>query len=370
MKKFHITKRSHIDWWKAWLIRLLSIVLALLISAIVIVVLTGLNPLDVFTKIYEGTFATKDNFWVSMQKIAMLLCIALAVTPCYKMKFWNLGAQGQVLIAGLASTACMFYIKDAMQNWSLLLVMLVASVITGAVWAVIPAIFKAKWNTNETLFTLMMNYVAIQTITFSIAKWVPTGSGVLPILNVVSRAGWIPSIGENKYLINILVVLVLTIFMYVYLKYSKHGYEISVVGESQNTAKYIGIDVSKVVIRTAAFSGIVCGIAGFLLVAGGGHTISTGLDSGNGFTAVLVSWLAKFNPIFMTLTSGLIVFLQRGAGQIATAYQMDSSISDIITGIILFFIIGSEFFINYKFNFASKSKKEGKKDVSNDIALH
>mgnify|MGYP003314073890 CR=1 FL=1 len=166
MKKFHITKRSHIDWWKAWLIRLLSIVLALLISAVVIVVLTGLNPLDVFTKIYEGTFATKDNFWVSMQKIAMLLCIALAVTPCYKMKFWNLGAQGQVLIAGLASTACMFYIKDAMQNWSLLLVMLVASVITGAVWAVIPAIFKAKWNTNETLFTLMMNYVAIQLVGF------------------------------------------------------------------------------------------------------------------------------------------------------------------------------------------------------------
>lgn len=370
MKNLHITKRTYMEWWKAWLIRLAAIAIALIVSGLVIVVLTGLNPIDVFTKIYEGTFATKDNFWVSLQKTAMLLCIALAVTPCYKMKFWNLGAQGQVLIAGLASTACMFYIKDAMQNWLLLLIMLVAAVIAGAIWAAIPALFKAKWNTNETLFTLMMNYVAIQTVTFSIAEWVPTGSGVLPILNTRSRAGWIPAIGDNKYLINILVVLVLTIFMYIYLKYSKHGYEISVVGESQNTAKYIGIDVSKVFVRTAAFSGILCGVAGFLLVAGGGHTISSGLDSGNGFTAILVSWLAKFNPIVMVLTSGLIVFFQRGAGQIATAYQMDSSISDIITGIIILFIIGSEFFINYKLNIKGRQKKEVKKDVRDTYALH
>lgn len=356
----HITKNSYLVWWKAWLIRLLAILLAVVTSGIFIVILTGLNPVEVFKEIFAGSFSTELKLWVFLQKTAMLLCVAIAVTPAFKMRFWNLGAQGQILAGGLACTACMFYFKSNISSPLLILIMLVAAVLGGIIWALIPAFFKAKWNTNETLFTLMMNYVAIQLVSFSIAKWVPTGSGVLSILNPQTKCGWLPALFGKDYLLNIIIVVALTVFMYIYLKYSKHGYEISVVGESQNTARYIGIDVKKVIIRTVALSGAICGISGFLLVSGTGHTISTGIDSGNGFTAVLVSWLAKFNPAVMVLTSMLIVFLQRGAGQIATAYQMDDSISDIVTGIILFFIIGCEFFINYRIHFRSRSHKEGK----------
>ncbi len=356
----HITKNSYLVWWKAWLIRLGAIILAVITSGLLIVVLTGLNPIDVFKEIVAGSFSTDLKFWVFLQKTAMLLCVAIAVTPAFKMRFWNLGAQGQILAGGLACTACMFYFKSSIPSVLLILIMLVCAVLGGIIWAIIPAFFKAKWNTNETLFTLMMNYVAIQLVSFSIAKWVPTGSGVLSILNPSTKCGWLPSLFGKDYLLNVIIVAALTAFMYVYLKYSKHGYEISVVGESQNTARYIGIDVKKVIVRTVALSGAICGISGFLLVSGTGHTISTGIDSGNGFTAVLVSWLAKFNPAVMVLTSMLIVFLQRGAGQIATAYRMDDSISDIVTGIILFFIIGCEFFINYRIHLRSHSHKEGK----------
>ena len=357
---FHITKRSNnaLPAYKAWIIRAAAIILALITAGVLIVALTGLNPIEVYQEIFKGTFGSDLKFWVFLQKTAMLLCIALAVTPAFKMRFWNLGAQGQVLAGGLACAACMFYFKSTIPSGLLILIMLVTSILSGIVWAVIPAFFKSKWNTNETLFTLMMNYVAIQLVSFCIAVWVPNGSGVLSILNPMTKCGWLPSIANEEYLLNILIVIAVTVFMYIYLKYSKHGYEISVVGESQNTARYIGIDVKKVIIRTVALSGAICGLSGFLLVAGTGHTISTGLDSGNGFTAVLVSWLAKFNPVVMVLTSMLIVFLQRGAGQIATAYQMDDSIADIVTGIILFFIIGCEFFINYKIHFRSHSKKE------------
>ena len=354
---FHITKRAYIDKKKAWLIRLIAIVAALIVSGLFIVVLTGLNPLEVYSEMIKGSFQTERKFWILLQKTAMLLCIALAVTPAFKMRFWNLGAQGQVLAGGLACAACMFYAGDSLPSFALIIIMLISSILGGIIWAVIPAVFKAKWNTNETLFTLMMNYVAIQLVSFAIAVWVPSGSGVLSILNSNSRCGWLPYIGNNQYLINIITVALLTAFVFVYMKYSKHGYEIAVVGESENTARYVGINVKKVIIRTVALSGALCGISGFLLVAGTGHTISTGLDSGNGFTAVLVSWLAKFNPVVMVFTSMLIVFLQRGASQIATTYQMDDSISDIITGIILFFIIGSEFFINYKINFSKKEAK-------------
>ena len=238
--------------------------------------------------------------------------------------------------------------------------MIIASIVAGAVWAVIPAIFKAKYNTNETLFTLMMNYVGIQLVSYFVMYWEnPKGSGKIGIINQSTHAGWFPSLGEYEYLLNIIIVLVITVGMYIYLKYSKHGYEIAVVGESENTARYIGINVKKVIIRTMLLSGAVCGIAGLLLVGGTNHTIATTTADNRGFTAIMVSWLAKFNPLYMILTSFLLVFFQKGASEISTVFGLNESFSDIITGIILFFIIGSEFFINYQVKF-HKTKKEVK----------
>lgn len=354
---FHITKRADIVWWKAWLIRLVAIVAALFVCAVVIVMITDYNPLQVYKTMIEGSFGSERKVWILLQNLAMLLCISLAVTPAFKMRFWNLGAEGQVLIGGLASAACMFYIKDSMQNWLLLIVMLIASVLGGVIWGLIPAFFKANWGTNESLFTLMMNYVAIQLVSFFIMVWVPSGSSVMGVINQVTGSGWMPDLFGKKYLFNILIVAVLTVIMFIYLKFSKQGYEISVVGESENTARYIGINVKKVIIRTMIISGAVCGLAGFLLVSGTNHTISKELAGGMGFTAIMVSWLAKFNPIVMVITSFLIVFLQRGAGEIATAFRLNESVADILTGIIIFFIIGCEFFINYQINKRSKQKE-------------
>lgn len=355
----HITKRASIVWWKSWLIRAVAIIASLVVSAFVIVLLTKYNPLQVYAEMFEGNFGSSRKVWVLLQNLAMLLCISLAVTPAFKMKFWNLGAEGQVLVGGLASAACMFYVKDSMPNALLIIIMLVASILSGIIWGLIPAVFKAKWNTNESLFTLMMNYIAIQLVSFFIMLWVPSGSSVMGIINQGSKSGWLPDIFGQKYLFNILIVAVITIIMFIYLKYSKQGYEISVVGESENTARYVGISVKKVIIRTMIISGGISGIAGFLLVSGTNHTISKNLAGGMGFTAIMVSWLAKFNPILMVITSFLIVFLQKGASEIATTFRLNESISDILTGIILFFIIGCEFFINYKINLRHKNK-EGK----------
>ena len=148
--------------------------------------------------------------------------------------------------------------------------------------------------------------------------------------------------------------------MYIYLKYSKHGYEISVVGESERTARYIGIKVEKVIVRTMLISGALCGLAGLLLVGGTNHTLNANIVDGRGFTAVMVSWLAKFNPVWMVLTSFLLVFLDRGASEIATKFRLNEAYGDILTGIILFFIIGCEFFIHYKISLTGGAKKEGK----------
>ncbi|MDD6704117.1 MAG: ABC transporter permease [Clostridiaceae bacterium] len=352
---FHIIKRTAMPKWQSWIVRIVSVLAALIVCGVVTVLLTGEDPIQVYVKMVEGAIGTERRIWTLAQNTAMLLCVALAVTPAFKMKFWNIGAEGQVLAGGLASAACMIFLNDKLSPVLLILVMLVVSVAAGAIWGLIPAFFKAHWNTNETLFTLMMNYIAMCIVSYFSYEWsVPKGSGHIGVINDATEAGWLPSIGGKAYLCNILVVAALTAFMYVYLKYSKHGYEISVVGESENTAKYIGINVKKVILRTMLLSGALCGIAGFLLVSGTDHTVNRDTAGGRGFTAIMVSWLAKFDPLYMILTSLLIVFLQRGAGEISTSFGLNDSFSEIITGIIIFFIIGSEFFVNYQLKFREK----------------
>ena len=354
----HISKRSALPWYHAWAIRGAAILLALVVCAFVTTALTGEDPIGVYKTMFAGAFGTKRKAWILGQNLAILLCISLAVTPAFKMRFWNIGGEGQVLIGGLATAACMILLGDKIPNWLLIVIMIAASITAGAIWGGIPAICKAKWNTNETLFTLMMNYVATQLVAFLVIVWeVPKGAGKIGIINQNSEAGWLPVIGGKQYLLTILVVAVMTILMYIYLNYSKHGYEIAVVGESQRTASYAGIKVERVIIRTMVLSGAVCGLMGLLLTAGTDHTLTTTIVGGRGFTAVMVSWLAKFNPIVMVFTSLLLVVLSRGASEISSVFSLNHSFADILTGIILFFIIGSEFFLTYKVSLR-KSKKE------------
>ena len=355
---FHVVKRDEMKKQQEWLVRGIAIVFALILCAVITTVFTGDNPLAVYKSIFLGAFGSSRKTWITLQNISILLIISLALTPAFRMKFWNIGGEGQVLIGGLASAVCMICLKDVMPNALVIVLMIITSMAAGAVWGFIPAFFKAKWNTNETLSTLMMNYIAIQLVAFFIIVWeVPKGSGKIGIINQDTKIGWFPEIG-NKYWLTIIVAIVITVFLYIYQKYTKHGYEISVVGESKNTARYVGIKVEKVIIRTMLLSGAICGIAGMLLVGGVNHTITTTIADGQGFTAVMVSWLAKFNPITMIATSFLIVFMDRGASEISTAFGLNQSFADILTGVLLFCIIGCEFFIRYKLSFRKKRKEE------------
>ena len=355
----HISRRSTLPWYKNWAIRAGALILSLGVCALVTMFTTGENPLNVFGAICDASFSSQRRTWVLFQNIAMLLSVSLAVVPAFKMRFWNLGGEGQMLAGGLATTACMICLRDVLPNGVLIPVMVICSIAAGALWGVIPAIFKAKWGTNETLFTLMMNYIAIQLVSFFIIVWeMPKGAGQIGIINQSTEIGWLPSIAGQKYLLNIIVVAILTVLMFIYMNYTKQGYEIAVVGESVRTARYIGIKVEKVIIRTMLLSGALCGLTGLLLVGGTDHTLTTTITGGRGFTAVMVAWMAKFNPIWMILTSFLLVFLDKGAGDISTKFGLNKSFSDILTGIILFFIIGSEFFINYRISFRHSAKKE------------
>lgn len=354
----HIAKRDDLAGAKAWLIRLAAIVLGLLLTGLLSSLLTGAPFGKVYNIMFKGTFGRllqgkTTLLWRFLQRTAILLCLALAVTPAFKMRFWNCGAEGQALMGGLAAMICMMKIKDAVPYGVLLVIVFAASVLAGGIWGMIPALFHAKYKTNETLFTLMMNYVATQLVAYYVV--LTTAGGGSNIIKPVAY-GNLPVLFDQEYLLNILIVAVLMVLMYVYLKYSKQGYEVAVVGESQNTARYVGINVKKVIIRTMIISGAICGIAGMLMVAGTDHSINTNTMGGQGFTAIMISWLGQFNPFIMAAMAGLVTFLETGAAKVADTFFLNSSYSDIVSGIVVLFLVGCEFFIQYSVKFRHNKK--------------
>ena len=346
----HLVKRVDMDRKKAWLIRLIAFALSILACAIITTAITKKDMGFFFKNFFGGAFSTPRRVWGLFHETALLLLVALAVTPCFKMRFWNIGGEGQILMGALGCAVVINFMGGKSSDAGTIVLSLVVAMVFGALWSMIPAIFKARWNTNETLLTLMMNYIAVCLTEYFIKSVASTGTGTLTFTK-----GVVGSIGDNEFILKIIIAAVITILMYVYLRFSKHGYELTVVGESENTARYIGINSKKVIIRTLILCGIIAGITGFLLVS------ATNLDlnskytvNGRGFTGVLISWLAKFNPFAMVLTSFLVVFVQKGAAEVSTYARLGESFPSMLAGVFFFFIIASEFFINYKIMFNKK----------------
>ena len=339
-----------------WFSKLISVAVALLICAIITTAMAPGSFGNFFKYLVNGTFSNGPQVIRVFQDTAILLIIALALTPAFKMRFWNIGAEGQVLIGALGSTICMKFMAGSMPNALLILVCLAFALLFSIVWAVIPAIFKAFFNTNETLFTLMMNYLAAGLIAYFVFVWVPSGSAVLGVINLNTHEGWLPQLFGQDYIINIIVVAVVTVIVFVYLRFSKHGYELTVVGESQNTARYVGINVKKTIIRTLVLSGALCGLAGFLLVNGTSHTLNADLVAGRGFTGILVAWLGHFNPLEMIFTAFLVAFVTLGGSYAGDILRFGNSYSKVLIGVFFFVFIASEFFLRYKINFSAEAQ--------------
>lgn len=366
-----VSKNADTSKMRPWLIRGGAFLLAL-VACIIFILLVGKGEISIGNAIkamWEGTFGVIGNSksmqikcWDSAIFAAKLLCIAVALAPAFKMHFWNIGAEGQITIGALVTGIVMKYCVD-LPTPLLFIVMILVCVLMGALWGVIPAFFKARFGTNETLFTLMMNYAAMKIMDYFYNDWKGLNSGLAPI-NGDSRVGWLPSVFGKTYGINIIVFVALAILMYFYMSKTKQGYELAVVGESQKTATYAGINVKKVIIRTMAISGAICGLCGGLTVAGQTHNIVFSGEATNpitnsyGFTAIIVAWLAKFNTLGMIGVSLLIVFLEKGTANLANSYSaFASGAGNVLIGIVLFFIIGSEFFVNYKLHFRRSGKE-------------
>lgn len=338
-------KRDEITQKKTWMIRAVAILGALITGGILILCL-GKNPLQAYSDMLRGAFGSKVLIQETVKQAIPLLITAIGISFAFKMKFWNIGAEGQVLVGAIGAGYWAFFYAATLPKIPLIILMIVTAMLFGGLYGLLPALCKAKWGTNETLFTLMLNYIALYIIKYlANGPWKAAGSSFpkMPMIHKGVRLskvfgvhwGWI-------------IALVLVVFASIYFNRTKQGYEIAVVGESNNTARYAGINVGKVFRRTMFLSGALAGIAGMLQVAGCDYTITETTAGGVGFTAITVAWLAHMNPYGMLGVAAFIAVLERGCNQIETTMAIPASVSDLLIGIILFFMLGCEFFINYR----------------------
>lgn len=351
---FHVAKRTEVTVRRQILARVIATLIGIIVTCLICLIVYGCDPITVLVEVWKGNFGTERSRWLLLRDTALLLGVGLALIPSFKMKFWNLGGNGQILIGGLVTIACMRSLGGRYPDGVVWLIMLLSAVICGAVWAVIPAIFKAFFKTNESLFTLMMNYIAAGLVVFAIKEWSGSkGSGSLATIKTAN----LPKLGGNDYLLIIIIVAVVCALMFAYMKYSKHGYEVAVVGESENTARYIGINVKKTIIRTLILSGALCGLIGFLLAGAKDHTINADAAKNMGFTAIIAVWLAKMNPLGTIASSFGIIFITNGIKNLQTTVGVtDNSVSNMIVGIMYFCLIGCEFFVYYALKLKTKKQ--------------
>lgn len=355
-----MTKRTDMTTKKAIVIRTTAIVLSLGVSAIFILIL-GHNPLDVYLSMIEGAFGSvyriKDTLTISIP----LIITSIGILIAFKMKFWNIGAEGQILMGAFVASFIALNLFE-LPKLLLLPLMFVGGFVGGGLWALIPALLKVRFDTNETIITLMMNYIAIKWITFlQYGPWRdPMSMGFPKIANFADNAILPKVFGVHAgWIIAIVIVVTVSIFM----NRSKRGYEITVVGESIDTARYAGMNVKKIIVTSLFVSGGICGIVGMMEASAVNQTLTSQLSAGYGYTAIITTWLSGLKSVIIIPVSILFAGMIKGGSFIQTAYQIPQSAAEVLQSMILFFVIGSEFFIQYKLVFSkliNKSVKEAK----------
>lgn len=340
---------------EASLIRLFTISIAIVILGFFIAAI-GKNPLEVYWSMIKGSvgsvYRLKDTLIMSIPLTLSALGIGLA----FKMKFWNIGGEGQIVMGALFGS--FFALKmDSLPHGFILPLMILAGFVGGGLWALIPTFFKVRFDTNETLFTLMLNYIAIKFVVFlQYGPWKdPNAHGFPKIPNFPEWAVLPDFLGIHAgWVLTLLTIAI----VHILINHTKTGFEISVIGSSMNTARYAGMEVDKVILKTLFISGGLCGLAGVLQASGVNETLTADVSGGIGYTAIIVAWLSNVQPLVIPIVAFLFSMMQQGADFIQTSFQIPKAAADILQGLILFSALASEFLIQYSVRWVPKHHKK------------
>ncbi|WP_139902119.1 ABC transporter permease [Clostridium thermarum] len=338
-------KRDEIGKRQSIAIRIAAVILALVVSGIYLFFI-DLNPVQIYTAMVKGSFGSAYYLRETITKAIPLCITALGIAVAFKMQFWNIGAEGQIMMGAFCASIFALWTPNIPKT-VLLLIMAAAGVIGGSLWALLPAIFKSKWGTNETIITLMMNYIALKWVNYlQYGPWKdPKAMGFARIASFTDNA-LLPKV--FKINIGWIIAIVLVVLIYVFMNYTKKGYEISVLGESENTALYSGVNIKKTIVISILLSGGLCGLVGMIQASGVSGTLADNVSGGYGFTAIIVSWLGALSAPIIAVVSVLFAALIRGGSYIQTTFGIPEAVAQVLQSMILFFVLGSEFFIRFK----------------------
>ena len=355
---FHIVKRDHCPLWKKMCFYLGAVILGLVIGGILLFAI-GVNPSEYYTKMF--TMNTIDNpiaykVYANYLKVFVpLVLTSVALSLAFKMRFWNIGGEGQFIMGAIAA-ACVAFKADGLSNDLTLILMCLAAMLAAGLYGIIAAALKVKFGTNETLLTLMLNYLAIYFLSFIAETKKPWNfflqkKSARPVFESFAKKVSFPTIpmgGQFELNVCVIYALVISVLVYIYLRYTKQGYEISVVGDSTGTARYAGMKVNWIVLRTVFLSACLIGLAAAFKVGTAG-TLSTSITGDVGWTGIIVAWLAQLNTIAIVLVSALISILHFGSTQAAATFsRVDSSFANMLQGVILFLILTADFLIRFR----------------------
>ena len=338
VKRKSLSKKEHV------IIQSLALVLALLFAAIFIG-MTGNNPLNVYLSMLDGAFGNGFRFKETIINSIPLIITSLGIIIAFKMKFWNIGGEGQFVMGAILGSYFALY-HNTLPKPLLLVIMLIAGFIAGGLWGIIPAYFRTKFKTNETIFTLLMNYIAIKFLTFlQYGPWKDPQSFGFPKMPGFADSAILPKLFGIH--IGFIIAIVLCIVVYVYINHTKQGYEISVIGESENTAIYAGMKVDRIVLRTVFLSAGICGLAGIIQASAVNKTLAVTLANGTGFTAIIIAYLSNLNAGVTFIVAILFSALVQGGSYIQMTFDIPQAAANVLQGTILFFVLGSSFFTTY-----------------------
>ena len=354
--RFQVSKRTEMKVGYKILLYLGAILLAFVISAIFIATM-GKNPFEFYIKLISGPFKNPRYTTLLIRGFIPLLITSLGISVAFKMKFWNIGAEGQYLIGALSAFSMAILLGSKLPSVIGIFLVLLAGCIGSGIYGGFVAVLKAKFNTNETLLTLMLNYVATYILTYflnnRISFYVQSGNGI-PAFKMIDKTLWLSSIKFGDFSIDtsLFFAIAILLLLWVYFRFTKQGYQISVVGDSPNTARYAGMKVDRIMIRTMFLSSALIGLAGALQLTGASanHTLGLSFTGGVGWTGIIVAWLAKLNPFGIALVSFLMALLEKGSDIARTSMGISAAVADVLKGIILFVILAFDFFVAYSIN--------------------
>jgi len=341
--KIAIQKRERLTLTSAFLNTLVSVLGALVFGGVVLTLISGVNPLTAYLTMAVGAFGSGYAITEILVKAIPLMILSLAVSLAFRIRFWNIGAEGQWCVGGIAATGIGLFWSSILPGPLVLPVMFLGSFVLGALWALIPAILKVWLKVNEVITTLMMNYIAVLLVEhFYLGPWKNPGGWGFPGTASVPAIAQLPKIAGRAHF-GLVFAVAAAFLIWIILKKTTWGFRIRVIGESERAARYSGYNVPKYILVVTSFSGGLAAIAGMAEIAGVAYKLQMGYAVGYGFTAIIVAWLAKLNPWAVLVTAFLLAALLVGGDQLQISLNLSSYIALVMQGVVLFFILAGEY---------------------------